>query len=61
MSRPVQPVQDYTTACLIMAFVNLLWVFVLIYVLWGLPSVMVLSVVLNAGIDRCTHRTGGAD
>jgi hypothetical protein len=52
MSRPVQPVQDYTTTCLVMAFVNLLWVFVLVFLLWGLPAVMVLAVILNAGIDR---------
>lgn len=52
MSRPVQPVEDYTATCLVMAFVNLLWVFVLVFLLWGLPAVMVLAVILNAGIDR---------
>lgn len=52
MSRPVQPVEDYTKTCLAMAFVNLLWVLVLIFVLWGLPAVMVLSAILNAGINR---------
>ncbi len=52
MSRPVQPVEDFTVTCMIMAFVNLLWVFALIFLLWGLPAVMVLGVILNAGINR---------
>jgi hypothetical protein len=39
-----------------MAFVNLLWVFVLVFLLWGLPAVMVLSVILNAGINRLRSR-----
>ena len=56
MSRPVQPVQDYTNMCLVMGFVNLLWIFVLIALLWGLPAVMVLAVVLNAGINRLENR-----
>lgn len=56
MSRPVQPVQDYTTMCLVMGFVNLLWIFVLIALLWGMPAVMVLAVVLNAGINRLENR-----
>ncbi|WP_299424140.1 hypothetical protein [uncultured Shimia sp.] len=52
MSRPVQPVEDFTTACMIMGFVNLLWVFVLVFLLWGFPAVIVLAVIMNAGIDR---------
>ena len=56
MSRPIQPVQDFTNTCLVMAFVNLLWVLVLVFVLWGMPAVMVLAVVLNAGINRLEHR-----
>ncbi|MFY0658984.1 MAG: hypothetical protein JXR15_00720 [Shimia sp.] len=52
MSRPVQPVEDFTTTCMIMGFVNLLWVFVLVFLLWGFPAVIVLAVIMNAGIDR---------
>ncbi|SMP19357.1 hypothetical protein SAMN06265373_103406 [Shimia sagamensis] len=56
MSRPVQPVQDHTTSCLVMAFINLLWVLMLVLLLWGLPAVLILAIVLNAGIDRLrTH------
>ncbi len=52
MSRPVQPVEDFTTTCMIMGFVNLLWVFVLVFLLWGFPAVIVLALIMNAGIDR---------
>ena len=52
MSRPVQPVEDFTTTCMVMGFVNLLWVFVLVFLLWGFPAVIVLAVIMNAGIDR---------
>lgn len=58
MSSPVQSAPNYTNAALVMGFVNLMWVFVLMFVLWGLPSVMVLAVILNAGIDRMARRKG---
>ena len=56
MSRPIQRVEDYTNTCLVMGFVNLLWIFCVIWVLWGLPAVMVLGVILNAGINRIPPR-----
>jgi hypothetical protein len=56
MSSPVHSAPNYTNAALVMGFVNLMWVFVLIFVLWGLPAVMVLAVILNAGIDRIARR-----
>ncbi|MBO9398331.1 hypothetical protein J7400_16780 [Shimia sp. R9_2] len=56
MSGPVQSAPNYTNAALVMGFVNLMWVFVLIFVLWGMPAVMVLAVILNAGIDRLARR-----
>ncbi len=52
MSRPIQSVPNYTTTCLVMGFVNLLWIFGVIWVIWGLPAVMVLAVILNAGINK---------
>lgn len=55
MSRPIDTVQDYSTTCLVMAFVNLMWFFGLIYALWGLPAVMLVAVVINMGIDRLGH------
>ncbi|MGX9351620.1 hypothetical protein ACS3QZ_10480 [Shimia sp. W99] len=56
MSRPIQRVEDYTTTCLVMGFVNLLWIFGVFWVLWGLPAVMVFAVILNAGINRISGR-----
>jgi hypothetical protein len=43
---------DYTNAALVMGFVNLLWVFGVIWVLFGLPAVMAVGWVLNLGINR---------
>ena len=56
MARPVQRVEDYTTTCLVMGLVNLLWIFVVIWAFLGLPAVMVLAVILNAGITRISNR-----
>ncbi|MEP2533925.1 hypothetical protein [Shimia sp.] len=56
MSRPIQRVEDYTNTCLVMGFVNLLWIFGTLWVLWGMPAVMVLAVILNAGINRISSR-----
>lgn len=56
MSRNVRPVENYTGACLVMGLVNLLWIFSAIWAIWGLPAVMVLAVVLNAGINWIAER-----
>ena len=52
MSRPIHRVEDYTNTCLVMGLVNLLWIFALIWVFLGLPAIMVIAVILNAGINR---------
>ncbi|PSL21018.1 hypothetical protein [Shimia abyssi] len=57
MSRPIQRVENYTITCLVMGFVNLIWIFGVLWVVWGLPAVMVLAVILNAGIDRIGQKT----
>lgn len=43
---------DYTVAALVMGFVNLLWIFGVIWALFGLPAVMAAGWVINLGIDR---------
>ena len=43
---------DYTNAALVMGFVNLLWVFGVIWALFGLPAVMATGWLLNLWIDR---------
>lgn len=49
---------DYTNAALIMLGVNLTWVFVLIWALWGMLASILLAVVLNHGITRLAQRAG---
>lgn len=53
---------DFTNAALVMALVNLLWSFMLIWASFGMPAVIVLAVLLNYLISRLGHhrmRRGG--
>ncbi|MDO6726290.1 MAG: hypothetical protein ACRBBO_07905 [Cognatishimia sp.] len=52
MTRHSQPAPDYTTAALVMGFVNLMWIFTAIWALWGLVPVFLLALFLNTGISR---------
>ena len=47
---------NYTNACLVMAFVNLLWIFGLIWGLIGLWAVMVTGYALDKGISWIKRR-----
>ncbi|WGW03714.1 histidinol phosphate aminotransferase [Tropicibacter oceani] len=47
-----EPVEDYTTANLILIFVNLMWIFAAVWSAWGLGPVLVLATVLNHLITR---------
>ncbi len=47
---------NYTNAALVMGFINLLWIFGLIWGLFGLPVVMALGWLLNRGIDWLAAR-----
>ncbi|SMX42515.1 histidinol phosphate aminotransferase [Maliponia aquimaris] len=51
-NHPPQPVQDYTTANLILIFVNLLWIFLALWSAWGLGPVLILGAFLNHGVTR---------
>ena len=42
---------NYTSAALVMGLVNLLWIFTVIWVLFGLPVVMLTGLVLNRMIN----------
>lgn len=46
---------DYTNAALIMALINLLWAFLLIWATLGLPAVILLAVFLDYLITRLKH------
>jgi hypothetical protein len=52
-NRPAAP--DYTNAALVMALVNLLWSFLLVWATLGLPAVMLLAVFLDYLITRLKH------
>ena len=59
MARQVRRVEDYTTTALVMAFVNLIWVFFLIWSVWGFGAVLLTGVLLNHFItllERRRHR-----
>lgn len=53
-NRPSAP--NYTNAALTMGLVNLLWVFGVIWVLFGLPVVVFCALALNYLIDRMAGR-----
>lgn len=44
-TRPAAP--NYTNACIVMFGVNITWIFMLIWAVWGLLVVMVLGAVIN--------------
>ncbi|MDP5220490.1 hypothetical protein Q5Y75_25210 [Ruegeria sp. 2205SS24-7] len=43
---------DYTLAALIMAGINLTWIFIVIWAIYGLLAVLALAALLNHGISR---------
>ena len=45
-------VEDYTTANLVLIFMNMLWIFGVIWSNWGLFPILVLALVLNHLITR---------
>lgn len=48
--RPAAP--NYTRACVVMFGVNIAWVFMVIWAIWGLLAVAVTGWILNKLIDR---------
>ncbi|WP_270726953.1 hypothetical protein [Shimia sp. Alg240-R146] len=56
MSRPVQPVENYTTTCLVLGLVNLLWIFAAIWAFFGFGWVLLTGWLLNQGINRLARR-----
>lgn len=56
--RKIAAAPDYTRAALTMLGVNLLWIFFVIWVIWGIVPVLVLAALINHGIDRLQQRRG---
>ena len=49
---------DFTNAALVMGFVNLLWIFAVIWALFGMIAVLLTAFGLNAGITRLGRLRG---
>ncbi|MEM9550948.1 MAG: hypothetical protein AAGA05_07220 [Pseudomonadota bacterium] len=49
---------DYTQAALTMLGVNLMWIFFVIWAVWGLGPVLVLAALINHGISRLKDARG---
>lgn len=54
--RKVKEAPNYTNAALVMALVNLIWVFAVIWAAFGLPVVLAVGYVLNWLITRLAQR-----
>lgn len=52
------PAPNYTNASLIMGMANLLWIFGVIWAVYGLPTVVLCALALNWAIDRLGRRKG---
>ncbi len=55
-NRPSAP--NYTQACIVMFGVNILWVFMVIWAIWGLLAVALSGWAINVAIDRIGARRG---
>ena len=53
-NRPTAP--DYTTACVVMFGVNLTWILMAIWAVWGLIAAGVICWGVNKVIDRIARR-----
>ncbi|WP_111732045.1 hypothetical protein [Roseovarius amoyensis] len=59
MKRGVLPkAPNYTNAALVMALVNLLWIFAVLWAVFGMPVVLAIGYVLNLAISRFSRRAG---
>ena len=58
MNRGVLPeAPNYTNAALVMALVNLLWIFAVLWAVFGMPVVLLLGWGLNRAISRLGRRS----
>ncbi len=47
---------NYISACVVMFGVNILWLFMLIWAIWGLPAVALSGWAVKTAIDRIGER-----
>jgi len=55
-SHDRQPAPNYTDAALALGLVNLLWIFGVIWAVWGLMTVVVIALLLNHLLSRLEKR-----
>ncbi|APZ53849.1 histidinol phosphate aminotransferase [Salipiger abyssi] len=54
--RTRQPAPDFTTPALVFLFINMLWIFGVLWVQWGLDAVLLAGLVVNHLITRLERR-----
>ncbi|MEX0316703.1 MULTISPECIES: hypothetical protein [unclassified Ruegeria] len=54
--RKIAPAPDYTRAALTMLGVNLLWIFFVVWMIWGFAATLVLAVMIDYGITWLAAR-----
>lgn len=54
--RPRPEAPNYTNACIVMFGVNITWIFMVIWALWGLLVVMILGAFINHLMRRLEER-----
>lgn len=55
-NRPAAP--NYTHACIVMFGVNIAWIFMVIWAIWGLLAVAVTGWIVNRAINRIKAARG---
>lgn len=62
--RNIGTAPNYTNACIVMFGVNITWILVAIWAIWGLIAAMLLGIGVNHLIERCrvwaAHRQAAA-
>lgn len=51
-NKPVGSAPNYTSACVVMFGVNITWVLVLIWAIWGLVAAVLLAIGVNHLMER---------
>ncbi|MGR3375561.1 histidinol phosphate aminotransferase [Salipiger abyssi] len=54
--RTRQPAPDFTTPALVFLFINMLWIFGVLWVQWGLGAVLLAGLAVNHLITRLERR-----
>ena len=56
MARQIRPVENYTNVVLVMGLVNLLWVLIAIWAVWGLAAALLTALIVNHLITLLDRR-----